>query len=251
MSYRVLVCGVRALALPVTLMLAVGLIAAAEQDQDKTEPPVRLKKKAQPPAETEPRKEAEPRPKESDVKGRVEPDLKDLEKDVKETVARVEKNMRVSEERLAAKDTGDATQQVQRDVLKDLDSLIEQSKQQLQQQQSSSSSSSQSQSERLARRQRMMKNRSSAQRSKTQPQEQDNESGLGGGKTDRGEMNKIADLYKDVWGHLPAMLRQEMDQYAREQFMAKYSELLKQYYATIAEKGRLRESGGRGASSPR
>jgi hypothetical protein len=28
-----------------------------------------------------------------------------------------------------------------------------------------------------------------------------------------------------------------MDQYAREQFMAKYNELLKQYYATIAEKG--------------
>ena len=29
-----------------------------------------------------------------------------------------------------------------------------------------------------------------------------------------------------------------MDQYSREQFMAKYGELLKQYYATIAEKGR-------------
>jgi hypothetical protein len=29
-----------------------------------------------------------------------------------------------------------------------------------------------------------------------------------------------------------------MDQYSREQFMAKYNDLLKQYYATIAEKGR-------------
>ena len=51
-------------------------------------------------------------------------------------------------------------------------------------------------------------------------------------------MSKIADLYKDVWGHLPETLRQEMDQYSREQFMAKYADLLKQYYATIAEKGR-------------
>ena len=49
---------------------------------------------------------------------------------------------------------------------------------------------------------------------------------------------KVADLYKDIWGHLPETLRQEMTQYTREQFMPKYNELLKQYYATIAEKGR-------------
>ena len=54
-------------------------------------------------------------------------------------------------------------------------------------------------------------------------------------------MSKIADLYKDVWGHLPETLRQEMDQYSREQFMAKYADLLKQYYATIAEKGRRKD----------
>ena len=59
-----------------------------------------------------------------------------------------------------------------------------------------------------------------------------------GGDSKQGGMNKIADLYKDVWGHLPETLRQEMDQYSREQFMAKYNDLLKQYYATIAEKGR-------------
>lgn len=29
-----------------------------------------------------------------------------------------------------------------------------------------------------------------------------------------------------------------MDQYSREQFMAKYGDLLKQYYTSIAEKGR-------------
>ena len=51
-------------------------------------------------------------------------------------------------------------------------------------------------------------------------------------------MSKIADLYKDIWGHLPEKLRQEMDTYSREQFMAKYSDLLRQYYATLAEKGR-------------
>ena len=63
----------------------------------------------------------------------------------------------------------------------------------------------------------------------------------GGGGQSKEEAAKVADLYKDVWGHLPETLRQEMDQYSREEFMAKYGDLLKQYYATIAEKGRHRE----------
>jgi hypothetical protein len=47
--------------------------------------------------------------------------------------------------------------------------------------------------------------------------------------------DKLADLYKDVWGHLPDRLRQEMDLYYREKFMPRYSELLRQYYAALAE----------------
>jgi hypothetical protein len=46
---------------------------------------------------------------------------------------------------------------------------------------------------------------------------------------------KLADLYKDVWGQLPDRLRQEMDLYYREKFMPRYSELLRQYYAALAE----------------
>jgi hypothetical protein len=49
------------------------------------------------------------------------------------------------------------------------------------------------------------------------------------------ENDKMAELYKDVWGHLPERLRQEMDLYYREQFMPRYSELLRQYYAALAE----------------
>jgi hypothetical protein len=51
----------------------------------------------------------------------------------------------------------------------------------------------------------------------------------------RRENDKLADLYKDVWGHLPERMRQEMDLYYREQFMPRYSELLRQYYAALAE----------------
>jgi hypothetical protein len=62
--------------------------------------------------------------------------------------------------------------------------------------------------------------------------------GLGdrfGRQSPKRENDKLADLYKDVWGHLPERLRQEMDLYYREQFMPRYSELLRRYYASLAE----------------
>jgi len=74
-----------------------------------------------------------------------------------------------------------------------------------------------------------------------QQQQQDQQTGGNppdGAAQKREYAPKVAELYKDIWGHLPETLRQEMTQYTREQFMPKYNELLKQYYATIAEKGR-------------
>lgn len=60
----------------------------------------------------------------------------------------------------------------------------------------------------------------------------------GGGKSS-GELNPNADLYKDVWGHLPESLRAEMNAYAgRQEFMAKHEALIKKYYSTIAAEGR-------------
>jgi hypothetical protein len=47
---------------------------------------------------------------------------------------------------------------------------------------------------------------------------------------------RIPDVYKDVWGHLPEKMRQEMDLYFREQFMPRYSDLLRQYYSSLAER---------------
>jgi len=41
-------------------------------------------------------------------------------------------------------------------------------------------------------------------------------------------------VVKEVWGHLPDKLRQQVSQYYKEQFMPKYSELLKQYYSSLA-----------------
>ncbi len=42
------------------------------------------------------------------------------------------------------------------------------------------------------------------------------------------------EVAKEVWGHLPERLRQQMSQYYREEFMPRYAGLLRQYYSSLA-----------------
>ena len=67
--------------------------------------------------------------------------------------------------------------------------------------------------------------------------------GATGGRGGRGTPALPLDdaIAKQVWGHLPERLRQQMSQYYREQFMPKYGELLQEYYSALAE----REKSGR------
>lgn len=44
------------------------------------------------------------------------------------------------------------------------------------------------------------------------------------------------ELAKDVWGHLPDKVRQQMSQYYKEDFTPKYAELLRLYYSSLADK---------------
>ena len=44
------------------------------------------------------------------------------------------------------------------------------------------------------------------------------------------------EIVKEVWGHLPDKLRQQATQYYQQDFMPRYTELLKLYYSSLAEK---------------
>ena len=60
-----------------------------------------------------------------------------------------------------------------------------------------------------------------------------------GGKESTATKDHNADLYKDVWGHLPETLRAEMNAYSNTKgFMPEYETLISNYYRTIAEQGR-------------
>ena len=273
-------------------VLFVGLAYADDPPSGQPDdPPVRLKKKdkvdpnkavpdkpdpAKPPMKDD---KKEP-PKKADAKDEPEPATP--QEDEAEVLNRVAKNVRMAEEKIANKELGDGTRQLQEDILKDLDSLIraaenpspsgggggENNQDQANKSDSSKSNSGsmgkqsgkqgggspQSGSSRRTARRRQQGNGSqqaNKQSGSGQPMpgmgEDKNGSqqantggnnGGGGGKSMEGP-NKNADLYKDVWGHLPEALRAEMNAYSNDkQFMAKYDELIKRYYRTIAEQGR-------------
>jgi len=50
-----------------------------------------------------------------------------------------------------------------------------------------------------------------------------------------GRPERFSDVARDVWGHLPETMRQEVDHYYRDRFMPRYRELLQQYYNRLAE----------------
>jgi hypothetical protein len=57
---------------------------------------------------------------------------------------------------------------------------------------------------------------------------------MGPAKTAQPTLPINEEVVKEVWGHLPDKLRQQVTQYYREQFMPKYADLLKQYYSSLA-----------------
>jgi hypothetical protein len=275
-----LVCNLqfRPLAGVLALFVAGTLVLAQQPPADEPEPPVLLKKKnsksaplpkpdaGEPPAkEPPPAKDdaRKPQPMPPEEK-QPQPDEPPVEEDEAEVLARIARNVKKSEDRLAQRDTGQGTQQLQRDILKDLDALIDKMKQPpsdpMGGEGGGKSGPSGQSSARSSKGQPGKGSRSSSQQAGKSPGSQPSgagsssvqgnqpkgsggsQAGHGGGEGQPNDPNKLADVFKDIWGDLPRMLRVEMDAYAREAFMLKYNDLLKQYYATIAEKGRKKGS---------
>jgi len=216
----------------------------------------------------------------------VDPDK--AKTDAKELIERIHKNMDSSQERLGKQDPGADTRKIQKNIVKDLDDLIDQMENQNQSQSSSSSSSkSKSQSKSSASQGADQGKSDKQDQAKGGPKQDEKKApasakgqpktgkagsdpkqgkddltkagmdprkgdggkdpkdltkkGGVGGDSNMKEKNTVADLFKDVWGHLPSMKRLEMDAYSRERFMPRYDDILRQYYRTIAEQGRKKE----------
>jgi hypothetical protein len=233
---------------------------AAKKDEPKP--------KAEPKPDDKPRLPEKPKVEDEPDKTPPEPEI-----DEQEVLNRLAKDLRAAEERLGSKDLSEGTKQVQRDILKGLEDLIkasqnssqpdqqdpsggagqQQQQQQQKQQQAKGSTEKRNnqtkgrnqraerQARRNQRRQQMAgknQQQGSQQEQNEQQQEQAGNNPGGGAKGQENDPNRNADLFKDIWGHLPYSMRAEMNAYGREKFMTKYEDLIKRYYDRAARESR-------------
>lgn len=184
--------------------------------------------------------------------------------DVTKTTERIIQDANEAGKRLANKDPGSQTQKLQREVLDNIDALIRKAQEpppmddsadqspmpkndaSTQKKQASKDSTSESPLNRQERRQRsktiaknggMSSANAKQQKLLPEPKMVPNENTVNKMEP-KGFTPRLPASYKDVWGHLPDKMRQEMDLYFREQFMPRYSDLLRQYYSSLAERER-------------
>ena len=131
-------------------------------------------------------------------------------------------------------DSSLGTQRVQQDILARLDQLIDIAKQMSQQQQMSSSAGGSGQSKPKPGAEQQQQQQAGGQRSQSGNQ--------GGQATDpppgqEGDINTIIQETGSEWGHLPARLRDMLEQAQNSHISGLYRKLTEQYYKRLAEEG--------------
>jgi len=142
-------------------------------------------------------------------------------------LSEVIKEMRDVEQRLSKPDTGEETRNKQIQIVKRIETLIEQAR---------SSSSSQSQ-----KRQK----KSQPVKPGQQPGDPEDQPGPDGGNAPFAKPQKPTNRRslaggKSEWGHLPPELRQEMDNVFNEDPLPSHEELIRRYYLSVSRKNLAR-----------
>jgi hypothetical protein len=142
-------------------------------------------------------------------------------------LSNVIKEMREVEQRLGKPDTGEETRKKQTEIVKNLEQLIEELR----------NSSSQSKGQRIrivmqpgkqGQQQGQTPGANAGGAPSTKPAKPDGKHAAVGGK-------------KDVWGHLPEELRQEMDNVTREGMLLTKEKLIEDYYLSVSKKSLNRQ----------
>jgi hypothetical protein len=138
------------------------------------------------------------------------------------------KEMRDIEQKLSKPDTGESTREEQKKVVKQIESLIEEAKR-----------SGQSSMRRMV----MRRVRQQGPQRGQQPGQTDGAMarGVGPSKPLQPTSKHSTAGGKDVWGHLPDELRQEIENMSSEEPLASKLELIERYYLSVAKRKLVRE----------
>lgn len=205
-----------------------------------------LKKKTKPqPAETE----TPDKPKETKLKlPETKLELPDPDKLPKAKpgnqlpVEPIIKEMQRASKLISEQKTGKETQQIQREVVRNLEELIqliESSPGKTIQRMSSrkESESSQQSEQKQAQKDQQGKNQQNGEQLSQGPAKKSTDR-QNQGKATSGQLADRNAYIKDAWGHLPPAMRQQLLNIYTEKFLPRYEDQVKRYYEALAEKNR-------------
>lgn len=158
----------------------------------------------------------------------------DIGQDEADPLVSVGRRMREVESLIAGQKTGQTTQELQQQIVKDLDGLIREMRQRSQSQ-SSSSSSQQRQGTRSGKVQQPGSATGNQSQQLGQRPARDSTDRLSQNKAQRPDPEALQEMMKRVWGHLPQREREQMQQSLNEQFLPQYELQIEQYFKALVE----------------
>lgn len=146
-------------------------------------------------------------------------------------LAQIADRMRVVQRQIEKKNTSTQTQLLQREIVDDLSTLIEQLQKQCQQCSGGNAKPSSSASSKPGK---PGAGSGGAGEPSNKPASESTDR-LGDEKSDEEQLSEMKNMLKELWGHLPAKVREQMQSGAVERFLPKYETLIEAYYKRLAE----------------
>lgn len=144
------------------------------------------------------------------------------------------RQMREVESRIAQAQSDEETQKLQHKIASEIEKLV---KQLQQRKKSSPSSSSSNKNQQTAKREKVNQPetaKAGQQAAGDAPAKESTET-LRDRRSEKPATAQMDEALKDIWGQLPAHLRQQMEQYAKEELLPKYELQIEEYFRALAE----------------
>lgn len=147
-------------------------------------------------------------------------------------LARIGRQMQSVEQRLAARDASQQTQQIQEEILAQLDELLKQRQRRPQSPDSGDSPQNRQASRRSDPQQAQPGDGQPGQNSQQPARDSTDRVDPGAAETAKAE--DLDRILQQLWGHLPQRQREQLLQTSREQFLPKYELLIEQYFRRLS-----------------
>jgi hypothetical protein len=159
----------------------------------------------------------------------------DLGEETLDPLLLISRRMRAVEDLIEGSNTSQPTQRLQKQIVEDLDLLIEQMKKQC----SGAPGGGDGKKKPGGKPGSGSKAGTGENKGESRPAK-DSTARAGKDADTRTELDRMKQMLKEVWGHLPPKIREQVQSGQPEEFLPKYERLIEDYYTRLAEEKRNR-----------